>query len=402
MKKCTPEYSNDSVESQSMTHIEKITEFLTQPTKDAIKEFLTGYVPKRERIRTPDEIIRIEQYQNIGKDVYHIEPDIINAYVYCYTNLKNKLSKMNETINEMQKQLRIDSNALIENKSIREYFFNNDKMDKFKAESVHNAYEICKKEKCFSINYEMSDNEKTLLLKKLTILQKQQWILCNYYIEYADRVKSLRRILRSLRNARWDNTSDKIHQKSSQGELDVMNLLIELQKQCKYKLFFFYKHKWSFCKNINTLEYDFYCIVINGNKMVQIEIEFNGDQHYNLSNLFASNRYHQCDVIKENFLIQMNIHQLVLQKDFSIGMIDAFINKKVRDSDYNMINHRFNYMNYNKKILSDTSKHNGIKYFNDYVDDSRLLLECEEEIDKCEGEPLIEYTKEGDDIVIKL
>lgn len=142
----------------------------------------------------------------------------------------------------------------------------------------------------------------------------------------------------------------------SGNELKVMNILAELRKS--YKMWFFYKHKWSFCRNKCVLEYDFYGILIHENDMIHFVIEYDGDYHFKTNE--ESKKLHICDIIKQYYLRRMGIHLLRLNKKSNIELsIDVFFEKLIRDLLYVSIGA----LTLRPKMFNDNSVHMGLKYF---------------------------------------
>lgn len=53
--------------------------------------------------------------------------------------------------------------------------------------------------------------------------------------------------------------------KASPGEKKVMEILCYIATKCK--LAWFHRFRWSFCKNLKSLEYDFFCVLFHRNRL---------------------------------------------------------------------------------------------------------------------------------------
>lgn len=155
----------------------------------------------------------------------------------------------------------------------------------------------------------------------------------------------------------------------STGETTVMNILDDLAN--KYNLCYFYSYRWSHCKNIATLEYDFCCFMIHENKAIHFNIEYDGFQHNgeNYRNLFES--IHKRDILKQYYLFGMNVHLLRLNDNHNVrtSIID-FINKVFTSKTYVIVNK----IEPIKKLFNDTSEHEGLKFYHEYC--RKMNLKC--------------------------
>ncbi|XWV26654.1 hypothetical protein QJ857_gp0406 [Tupanvirus soda lake] len=116
------------------------------------------------------------------------------------------------------------------------------------------------------------------------------------------------------------------------------------------------------CKNICVLEYDFYCILIHKNKLIQFVIEYDGNFHYVQSNFVNFEEYHKRDVIKQYYLHEMNVHLLRLIGRFNTDMIECFIDKLLDCQYYVAINK----IKPIKKYFLNNDIHKGLVYFGNY------------------------------------
>lgn len=162
----------------------------------------------------------------------------------------------------------------------------------------------------------------------------------------------------------------------SKGELSIMAFLDKLTS--KYKLYYFYLHRWSFCKNKNLIEYDFYCVLIHQGYVFQWVIEYDGDQHYKDTHFFDFNNNHKRDILKQYYLAELNIHLLRLNKNLDIKKsIINFINKILITDKYVIVNK----IDPIEELFCDKFEHSGLIYFNKFIDNMKLHNEfssCEE------------------------
>jgi hypothetical protein len=153
----------------------------------------------------------------------------------------------------------------------------------------------------------------------------------------------------------------------SEGELSVMEFLDKIALKCK--LYYFYSHKWNFCKNKNHLEYDFYCVLLHQGCVFQWVIEYDGDQHYKDTHFFDFNNNHKRDILKQYYLAELNIHLLRLNKNLDIKKsIINFINKILITNKYVIVNK----IDPIGDLFCEKSKHKGLVDFNKFIDDMKL------------------------------
>ena len=135
--------------------------------------------------------------------------------------------------------------------------------------------------------------------------------------------------------------------------MDLLRVKFEFNKRfmsrpefCVYKIlnnmskvhpdfYFFYSHKWSFLKFIIPLEFDFYCVTIHSNKIINWVIEVDSDYHFsNNCNVFSPDK-HRCDVLKQCYLSIMGIHLLRLQlHQISPKTIDDFFARIINSDTF--------------------------------------------------------------------
>src|SRR6056297_610690 len=147
----------------------------------------------------------------------------------------------------------------------------------------------------------------------------------------------------------------------STGEKKVIQCLDDITKKCK--LYYFYKFPVYFCKNINRLEYDFFCVLIQNDYIMPFVIEYDGDQHYNDVKIYNYEYCHKLDILKQYYLFRLNIHLLRINNNMNVEKsIINFINEVWKTNTYvgtNLINPI-------KDFFNDDSEHDGLKYFHDF------------------------------------
>ena len=156
----------------------------------------------------------------------------------------------------------------------------------------------------------------------------------------------------------------------SSGEEKVMRVLemIATQKE----LYYFYEHKWDYCRNANPLEYDFYCVLIYNGYFYHWVIEFDGDQHYYDTGFYNHTSDHRRDILKQYYLRELNIHLLrVRESSFNEiwKKIIKFINKIITCDNYMAVD----YIIPNIKLL-DNIKHPGMIWFNEQILDKIWVI----------------------------
>ena len=145
----------------------------------------------------------------------------------------------------------------------------------------------------------------------------------------------------------------------SSGEQAVIDHLEVLKD--KYQLYYFYKHKWEHCKDIHTLENDFFCILVHDMRFIPFVIEYDGDQHYNKITHF--NNYKAChrhDILKQYYLSRMSIHLLRINTNDSVrSSINNFIKEIINTDTYVIVGG----INPNPKIFASNTTHRGMFRF---------------------------------------
>lgn len=219
---------------------------------------------------------------------------------------------------------------------------------------------------------------------KFAEAKNDYWI---YYKSYHKLTNELGKSLNKYINERIKRMFKKIKyskgtKNPSTGEKIVLQCLEKIAS--KYELYYFYKYKWPFIKNKNTLEYDFYCILIHNGYVIQWVIEFDGDQHVDDITRFNFNNIHKHDILKQYYLHQLNIHLLRLNNNSDIGQsIEKFINKILITSKYVVMNEIIP----DKKKFIDKSNHNGLIHFYNFYKDAHkkaIFIDIEELDEKVE------------------
>ena len=166
--------------------------------------------------------------------------------------------------------------------------------------------------------------------------------------------------------------TEKCNKKLSSGEEAVSNALNKLKKI--YKLYYLSDYVWSFCKNINTLRYDFYCIILLDDHIIQFVIEYDGAHHYAKMNNdssgtktyyskdFDCDDSHIRDILKQYYMAQMCIHILRLSSTKNmLKTILKFIETIIDTTKYVI----WNPIKPRKKIFLNDESHNGLIFFHD-------------------------------------
>lgn len=141
----------------------------------------------------------------------------------------------------------------------------------------------------------------------------------------------------------------------------IMQFLDKLAK--KYHFVYFYRYKWPFIKHKNTLEYDFYCAMPYYNRVIHWVIEFDGVQHHENCSVFDFKSNHMHDILKQYYLLHLNIHLLRLNNNSNIKEeIVKFINTILRCHHYVIVNK----IEPITKYFTSKTLHSGLKFFYDY------------------------------------
>jgi hypothetical protein len=154
-------------------------------------------------------------------------------------------------------------------------------------------------------------------------------------------------------------------------ELRIMNILQKLMND--YDLWFFYKHKWHFCKNVRVLEYDFYCVLIHNNRLIQFVVEYDGGHHFQTKDLDRFKTQNRRDIIKQYYLRRMGIHLLrVNERAKNMEICVYMFIKKLIDADYyiNLVG-----MAPGSYVFHDKKQHEGLKCFAEFYASAKAHIE---------------------------
>lgn len=260
--------------------------------------------------------------------------------------LKKYELKYNESLklrHKFENTLRIcvkNTNNFIQHPKFKEYFFN--KLI-HPVLSLHDLTNI-KKYRKNVLPVLLDSFQKENIVENLQSLWKDESKLYNTY-------SALRKKYKLCRKYYFDNykilKGSANHPlgagKSSDAEEITLNCLHELIK--KFQMFYFHSHKFYFCRNhiFFLLEFDFYCIMIYNDRLIQFVIEIDGIQHK--TNGFCKNKNHDFnsqnvrDIMKQYYLSQLNIHLLRISDFQNISeQINVFIVSIITTTKYIIAN----------------------------------------------------------------
>ncbi|AVL94391.1 hypothetical protein ma15 [Moumouvirus australiensis] len=147
----------------------------------------------------------------------------------------------------------------------------------------------------------------------------------------------------------------------SSGEKKVTNCLDKIKD-----LYYFVGYKWNCCRNKNVLQYDFFCLKVVKKHMYIFNIEFDGGQHFKSNKLYDFQNIHRNDILKQYYMVKMNIHMLRLNDFLNIKKeINNFI-EKIITSDKYIIQNPIQPI---PELFDDTNIHTGLKYFHAFYDE---------------------------------
>lgn len=195
--------------------------------------------------------------------------------------------------------------------------------------------------------------------------------------------------------------------KSSSGERTVMDNLEVLRDKYYDNLFYFYGHEFSFCNNasLNPFEFDFYCVLIHDDNLIQFVIEVDGEQHFEEKFDRSMKDQHISDVFKQFCLSQLNIHLLrISDPDKSYEQIKKFIKIIIDTNKYICVNG----IEPDKSILSSKKRYCGLidfcKYHTDQYNKLIIDLDKKKRVVEYESgeeqEVLDDYSPDGTDYVV--
>jgi Family of unknown function (DUF5889) len=210
--------------------------------------------------------------------------------------------------------------------------------------------------------------------------RRQYWVIFKKYCCFSNSLKSnIDKIINAMddkeKQAKFRSISDSEFKNlkyspgtklPSTGESLIMNFLDKIAH--KYNFFYFYKHKWSCCKNTYVLEYDFFCVMLYYDHVIQFVIEYDGEQHREENSFYDLKTINTHDVLKQYYLAQLNFHLLRLDNDSSVGKsIIEFINKILSTNSY-VITNKIDPI---PKYFNDKSDHKGLNHFCEHHDSIR-------------------------------
>lgn len=107
--------------------------------------------------------------------------------------------------------------------------------------------------------------------------------------------------------------------KKSNGEQHILDILIQFKKV--YQMYYFHSHHFPFCKNVKMYEFDFWCLLIKNNRVIQFVIEYDGCFHFENNNKNLLSKQHYNDILKQYYLKQLNIHLLRINYKLPLFLI---------------------------------------------------------------------------------
>jgi len=158
-------------------------------------------------------------------------------------------------------------------------------------------------------------------------------------------------------------------QQISEKEHELGCLLSVIRYHNDFELYFKMHQKFNFCKVILPVEYDFYCVVIRGDKVAQFVIELDHPGHGYFSSQECIDS-HIRDIIKQYYLWQMGIHLLRLRNDcknFRLE-IEKFVSTVLNSENYVACNPIIA----QKEYFYDVFPHNGLLEFHRYYCDKNF------------------------------
>lgn len=147
-------------------------------------------------------------------------------------------------------------------------------------------------------------------------------------------------------------------------------------------------YRWYFLKFINALEFDFYCVSIHNNRIINWVIEVDGDHHINQESFYFSSSKHRSDILKQYYLSIMGVHFLRLPIDqINYDTINIFYNKIINSDIFIIenpiipINSYFDFTTENQTV----DKYYGMIYDHDILLRSSIFFDFIEDVNlKCE------------------
>lgn len=324
-KECEAEISKYCLENPNITLSKnEYDRMINEKYEIKLKEFQQGRQEihhQRAKQRITKRLIQQKRYEK------YMTPDIIeNVQKLKSMSLDDGYDFLDDMKNDLQRNmrhLRFCTNELLQNEYIHKYFFDH-QIDYVETISELYIFAMNKHKHTHTIDkFVLSDNDLNKLVKILTEIQSDQLDICAMYMQryilktvLMNEVYSKNQLREPLYSQAMKNKINSIHA-GSKGEHELMKILVDTVEACPGKFFFFYRHRWSFCKFINELEFDFYCIYFHNNTMHQFVIECDGNQHFKLNKRYDPENYNVRDILKQYYLSCMNVH-LIRMIDYNI------------------------------------------------------------------------------------
>ena len=301
----------------------------------------------------------------------HIDKKIVNIYDAKY----NKSMQLRYDFGGALRHTVSILNGFLKHPKFKQYFF---------YKSIHPVlclYDLTnpKKYRRNVLTVELTDSEKDTLLEQLQNIWVNETELYKIY-------DTVRKKCVSCRNYYFNNY--KLLKKTSRHPLGIAksSLLEETMMNClnllsnEFCLFYFYSHKFHFCRNnVNfLLEFDFYCIMFHENRLIQFVVEVDGTQHqtggFSRKNKDSElNSPHVCDIMKQYYLSQMNIHLLRINNVSNAEeQTRQFIENIVTSTKYVIMNGT----EIQDKYFTSEINHDGLQMFHKH------FISCHENIIK--------------------
>lgn len=274
-------------------------------------------------------------------------------YLALYSSLKKQFKKFFS----LQEKFNDQKDILLLDPCIKKYLFDRDvpefnffsevlTVEQSLLKSKHDQNIIIIDDQCDTVNI-------------LQDLQKIQDEISDTYLNYFEHRQILYQMYKQVNESALTSKRPSNILWISSGEKKIIDQLNKLRK--KYQLYYFYKHKWPFCCNQQKLEYDFYCIVVHDNKLIQFAIEYDGVLHF--EPIFGQDSYemhHKRDIIKQYYLFQMRVHLIRFNTNKSdFNLLDKFIFKLIGTTTYV----RVNSIKFDQRIQPDNKVHSGLSFF---------------------------------------
>lgn len=151
-------------------------------------------------------------------------------------------------------------------------------------------------------------------------------------------------------------------------------LAISLDKVCKtHTLYYFNGQKFPFCKRHGQLEYDFWCIYIHNNRVIQFVIEYDGIYHE--KDIHGTlKQVHFNDILKQYYLEHLNIHLLRIKYDNEPESFEQeivkFMQQLQKTKKYTVVNK----IQLNKALIDDEKLGKYMHNFRQYCLSKRSLF----------------------------